>query len=199
MTRSLRPLVVKIGGSLLDLVPELVPVLGEAKRPLLLVPGGGLFADLVRELSPDDESGHWMAIAAMEQIGWYIAGYGVPPTDRLAVPGRMTVFLPYAELRRRDPLPHSWDVTSDTIAAWTAATLGLDLLLLKSVDGLFRDGRLVGTVGTAIPCDEVDRAFLDFVLERGIRTTIVNGRNLRRVSAAVAGGRVEGTVVDPSY
>lgn len=199
MISDTRPLVVKIGGSLLDQVPALVPLLEESVRPLLIVPGGGRFADLVRDVAPEDESAHWMAVLAMEQVGWYIAGHGIPSTDRLGAPGETTVFLPYAEMRRNDPLPHTWDVTSDTIAAWVAATLDLDLLLLKSVDGIVRDGHLVSQVRQACDSDAVDGAFFDFVFTRRIRTRIVNGRKPERVRAVLAGRPVTGTVIDPSY
>ena len=122
-------------GSLCRQVPAIVPSCRETKRPLLIVPGGGPFANAVREIRVDGDAAHWMAIAAMEQYGWYIASYGIPSTGALAIPDRPTVLLPYRCMREHDPLPHSWDVTSDTIAAWVAGMLGLDLLLLKSVDG----------------------------------------------------------------
>ena len=39
---------------------------------------------------------------------------------------------PASWLRRVDPLPHSWNVTSDSIAAWVAGAVGAkDLLLIK--------------------------------------------------------------------
>jgi aspartokinase-like uncharacterized kinase len=131
-----------IGGSLLDRAPELASLFAEASRPLLIVPGGGRFADAVRTIDPPEEAAHWMAVAAMEQTGWYLTGLGLPGTDRLAVPDQTAVLLPYAAMRMHDPLPHSWSVTSDTIAAWVAATLRLELVLLKSVDGIFHEGGL---------------------------------------------------------
>lgn len=199
MISDTQPLVVKIGGSLLDQVPALVPVFKESGRPLLIVPGGGRFADLVRDVTAGDETAHWMAVLAMEQVGWYIAGQGLPSTDRLTLPEKTMVFLPYAEMRRRDPLPHTWDVTSDTIAAWAAATLGLDLLLLKSVDGIVRDGHLIPRVRHVCGCDEVDGAFLDFIFTRRLRARIVNGRKPEWVREVLAGRPVPGTEIDPSY
>ncbi len=47
---------------------------------------------------------------------------------------RLPVLAPYRWLRARDPLPHSWDVTSDSIAAWVAAELeARRLVLVKPV------------------------------------------------------------------
>jgi len=42
-------------------------VLRASPRPLLIVPGGGVFADTVRQLVVNDDAAHWMAIAAMDQ------------------------------------------------------------------------------------------------------------------------------------
>jgi aspartokinase-like uncharacterized kinase len=184
---------VKLGGSLYPRVPGIVPILRAAERRLLIVPGGGPFANAVREARVDDDAAHWMAIAAMEQYGWYVASHGIPPTCRLAVPDRPAVLLPYRCLRDHDPLPHSWDVTSDTIAAWVAGTLGLDLLLLKSVDGISGGGALMETVTSPMETDVVDPAFLPFILGKKITTSIINGSDPERVRQFLAGHRVPGT------
>ena len=43
---------------------------------------------------------------------------------------------PHTWMRAADPLPHSWDITSDSIAAFIAGALGAsELILLKPVDG----------------------------------------------------------------
>ena len=73
--------------------------------PVLIVPGGGKFADLVRETGISGDAAHWMAIAAMEQMGWYIASKGVSPVTHLQVPDRVEVLLPYTLLRNARPAP----------------------------------------------------------------------------------------------
>lgn len=171
------PLVVKLGGSLHDRVPEIVPVLCRTQRPLLVVPGGGSFADAVRHVRVDDDAAHWMAIAAMDQYGWFIASHGMRTTDLLSVPEKTMVFLPYHCMRKYDPLPHSWDITSDTISAWIAYQLGLELLLLKSVDGITRDGIHQEQVTKPIQSDVIDPFFIPFVLKNKIVTTIINGKS----------------------
>jgi len=187
------PLVVKLGGSLYHRVPGIVPILREAGRPLLIVPGGGPFANAVREVRVDEDAAHWMAIAAMEQYGWYVASHGLPVTDSPAVPDQPTMFLPYKAMREKDPLPHSWDVTSDTIAAWVAGTLGLDLLLLKSVDGISEGSRLLETIILPIKTEVVDPAFLPYVLRNAINTFIINGTDPDRVRQFLTGHPVPGT------
>jgi aspartokinase-like uncharacterized kinase len=54
--------------------------------------------------------------------------------------GRLPVLAPHAWLRHVDPLPHSWEVTSDSIAAWVTISCGAtDLVLLKPVRGPLSD------------------------------------------------------------
>jgi 5-(aminomethyl)-3-furanmethanol phosphate kinase len=193
------PIVVKLGGSLYRRIPGIVPILRAAGRPLLIVPGGGPFANAVREAQVDDDAAHWMAIAAMDQYGWYVASHGLPVTETLATPDHPVVLLPYRCLREKDPLPHSWDVTSDTIAAWIAYTQGLDLLLLKSVDGIMAGGALLGTVTSPLATDVVDQAFLPFVLEKKIETCIINGSDPVRVQQFLAGRQVPGTKTGTTF
>jgi aspartokinase-like uncharacterized kinase len=81
-----------------------------------------------------------MAILAMDQYGHLLArlarGARIAESRHQLAPGRLNVLLPSAWLRRSDPLPHSWDVTSDSIAAWVARTLRVRrLLLVKHEDG----------------------------------------------------------------
>lgn len=193
------PIVVKLGGSLFNQVPDLVPVLLTSKRPLFIVPGGGIFADAVRKSRVDNDSAHWMAIASMDQYGWYIASRGLLATALLQVPDQPVVFLPYCSLRQLDPLPHSWDVTSDSIAAWVADVLGLDLLVLKSVDGIFKNGSLTKHVETTVGSDTVDPFFLSFVIDKKIKTTIVNGSRIRRVEKFLRGESVPGTTIGTTF
>jgi|APCry1669189204_1035204.scaffolds.fasta_scaffold19738_1 5-(aminomethyl)-3-furanmethanol phosphate kinase len=171
------PLLVKLGGSLHHQIPDIVPLLCKSERQLMVVPGGGLFADTVRQERVDDDAAHWMAIAAMEQYAWVIASRGMRTTDLLAVPETTAVFLPYISMRQRDPLPHSWDVTSDTIAAWIAAELGIELLILKSVDGIFLNGIHQEQVTIPIKNDVVDPFFIPFVLKHRMKSTIINGKS----------------------
>ena len=45
--QSTSPLIVKVGGSLYNQIPDLIPVIKASKRPLFLIPGGGPFAESV--------------------------------------------------------------------------------------------------------------------------------------------------------
>ena len=121
-------------------------VLGRlARRHLLVVvPGVGAFADAVRRadrrFALGDSAAHWMAILAMDQYGYLLAdlapGSAVVRCRSELMPRRLNILAPSAWLLGADPLPHSWDVTSDSIAAWVARALGARrLMLVKHEDG----------------------------------------------------------------
>jgi len=193
------PVVVKLGGSLYNRVPDLVPVFLASVRPIIIVPGGGIFADAVRKTRGNDDSAHWMAVAAMDQYGWVIASQGIPATTLLQVPDKPVVFLPYCSMQKHDPLPHSWDVTSDSIAAWIADMLGLDLLILKSVDGILEDGNLMEYVKKPIKTEVVDPFFIPFVLNKKIHTTIINGSRIDSLEKFLRGETVSGTRIGTTF
>lgn len=138
--------VVKVGGGVGDdALPGVCATLGELGRrhPLLVVPGGARFADAVRDADRrfglQADTAHRMAILGMEQFGWLLSDL-IPGAERCfdltsAPAGRTRVLLP-ADLPL-DELPASWDVTSDSIAAWVAREAGAErLVLVKAADGL---------------------------------------------------------------
>ena len=145
--------VVKVGGAIcrdqaaLRLALEAIGRLAR-HQPLVVVPGGGAFADQVRlaqrELGFSDDAAHWMAILAMDQYAHLIVsrlpkGVLVRGPQEIAAAltsGHVPVLAPHAWMRQVDALPHSWNVTGDSIAAFVADALGAtELILLKRVDG----------------------------------------------------------------
>ena len=197
--QSMSPLIVKVSGSLYNQIPDLIPVIKASKRPLLLIPGGGPFADLVRCVQADNDTAHWMAVSAMEQFGLFIASFGISATDFIITPLTTTVFLPYRYLRLTDPLPHTWDVTSDTIAAWISHALHHDLLLLKSVDGIFINGIFQGQVTRPRETDVIDPFFIPFVIQNSVRATIINGTQPERVEKYLKGDLVPRTDIGTTF
>ncbi len=133
-------IVVKVGGSLFD-HPQLVPGLrgyldSLAPSELLLVPGGGKVVDAVRELDRvhglGEDLSHGLAVWALGVTAEFLI-------HTVARGPRVTVLDCYQftvdDEARPGALPHSWDVTSDSIAARAAIVFGVErLILLKSVD-----------------------------------------------------------------
>jgi len=149
--------VIKVGGALMrdpDAFGCAAAELGQLRRDVrvVLVPGGGLFADAVhdadRKFGLGCDAAHWMAVMAMDQYA-HLLGARIPRGVVIRNPGRIAaaytagrvpVLAPYRWLRRADPVSHSWDATSDSIAAWITITLGAPhLVLLKPAAGALRD------------------------------------------------------------
>jgi aspartokinase-like uncharacterized kinase len=173
--------VVKVGGGLsavpgaLDLVCSELARLGRGHR-LLIVPGGGPFADAVRRSQSDlgmtADAAHWMAILAMDQYAHVLADR-IDSAVLVEEPGeigeilssaRLPVLCPYRWMRSADVLPHSWEVTSDSVAAVIAGALGAErLALIKPgerglmVDSYFSTAVPVGLPWIALGWQRLDR------------------------------------------
>lgn len=131
-------LVLKIGGSLYDW-PDLGSKLArwldaQHTSELRIVPGGGAFAEIIRRSDAihhlGDESAHWLAIRAMTLAGDFLSRVCPPIREHLIDPVKFC----HDDERRTGALPHTWDVTSDSIAARAAEVLGGNLILLKSAE-----------------------------------------------------------------
>ncbi len=196
-------LVVKAGGSLTAEIPALYGLFVSSGRDILVVPGGGRFADAVRDTGADGTPAHWMAVSAMEQTAWLWVAAGATPVEDVRDPVEgVSVLLTYRTMREADPLPHSWDVTSDTIAAWVASVRDATLLLLKSVDGISSAGMLCeyvpeGFETEMVKTEVVDSLFISFTRVYGVRWAIVNGREPERVRSFLQGERPPGTYSYP--
>jgi aspartokinase-like uncharacterized kinase len=141
--------IVKLGGSL-AYTPHCaawLDVLAAWGSPLILVPGGGPFADCVRAAQAamgfGDATAHRAALLAMEQFGAALAAHAnvfalAGSRDELAGAlraGQIPVWLPSRMVLAAPEVPETWDVTSDSLAAWLAGILGAPrLLLIKSCD-----------------------------------------------------------------
>jgi aspartokinase-like uncharacterized kinase len=147
--------IVKVGGGVMTSAGALDAVLtivGASGTPLVVVPGGGLLADAVRDLdrrfAPGDTPAHWMAVLAMDQLAHLMSARmpgsvlvdGLTAIEQALDAGRIAVLAPYRWLREDDSLPHSWDVTSDSIAAWVARRLRASRLVLVKPPGARGDG-----------------------------------------------------------
>ena len=220
--------VVKVGGGIAreagdSALRALCRAIGDAgdRHPLLVVPGGAAFADAVREHDTRFDlravTGHRMAILAMDQFGWLLSDLipgGVPCVDLAAARaatanGRTPILLP-AALFAADPLPASWAVTSDSIAAWVAgAGHAARLVLVKAVDGLYRDWPADGKPLARLSVGElaelraagraagVDQHLPEALRAAGVEAWVIDGREPARLVMLLEHGSTEGTLVTP--
>jgi 5-(aminomethyl)-3-furanmethanol phosphate kinase len=141
--------IVKLGGSL-AYTPQCaawLDILEKWAGSLILVPGGGPFADCVRKAQSamgfGDFAAHRMALIAMGQYGIALASHsgafmlasGRAELDRALGCGKIPVWLPEKMVLGEEAVPASWEVSSDSLAAWLARACGAcRLLLIKSLD-----------------------------------------------------------------
>ena len=145
--RRLVPLVVKVGGALLagERLAGVVSTLARARRPLVIVPGGGSFADQVRQSQArheiSDRAAHQMALLAMHQMGLLLQDMQprLTAVDTLAAirqaqaANLVPVWLPMRLAASDETIPADWSVTSDALAARLAERLRYEaVLLIKS-------------------------------------------------------------------
>jgi aspartokinase-like uncharacterized kinase len=165
--------VVKIGGSLLDLV-DLPARLrrwraGRAEVHDVYVVGGGPVVDGLRARTIDPDAAHWAAIELMganagllaTTLGeWPICTFGPVLRERTTRPGATLLDVPHF-MRHVEPiaegtkLPVGWETTSDAIAGRLAVVLGADeLVLLKSTlpeNAALDELAAVGLVDSVLP------------------------------------------------
>ncbi|MDR2699484.1 MAG: hypothetical protein LBC12_01480 [Nitrososphaerota archaeon] len=150
--------IIKIGGSLAQ-NPNALKTLCQKlcslanMHQIMIVPGGGKFADCIREADKQftlsNTTIHHMAILAMDQYGLLLAD--LMPNSQITYNiknikktnknnNTLTVLLPSKLTFLKKELPNSWEVTSDSIAAYITKKLETTkLLLIKDVDGIFTD------------------------------------------------------------
>jgi len=145
--RASRPTVVKLGGSLAESkrLAQILELVALARTPVVIVPGGGAFAEAVRRAQAEygfsDASAHRMALLAMHQTGLMMAALQprLKPVEtlaglkRTARSARIPVWLPLKLVERDGRIAADWSTTSDALAARLAERLGrAPVVLVKS-------------------------------------------------------------------
>lgn len=204
-----RPIVVKLGGSVVRSLelPAWLDAIASSPRPIVVVPGGGALADEVRicqrQLGLGDGSAHRMALLAMDQLAWAIAGlrlgFEVGDTEdalrRSLELGHVALWAPFTLVANRRDIPQSWTVTSDSLALWLARRLGAErVFVIKSIqrqraefsaEQLARDG----VVDAAFPAMLREAGLPAFLLGRGDQAAFA-------ASLGVAGCGTCGATID---
>jgi aspartokinase-like uncharacterized kinase len=166
-------IVVKLGGSLASSrsLGRWLAAIEAAAGHVVIVPGGGPFAEAVRAAQPGlgyhDDAAHEMALLAMAQYGIALtslcaalvsANSLAEVSDALAR-RRVPVWNPWPTLRDEPAVPRSWTVTSDSLALWMARGIGAPRVLLAKA----RSAPHGRTVADLVSLGLIDAAFPDFL------------------------------------
>jgi 5-(aminomethyl)-3-furanmethanol phosphate kinase len=167
------------------------------------VPGGGPFADQVRALQKrrrfDDAAAHHMALLAMEQYGRMLAALQprLKPAGshaeilRARRAGQAAVWMPTRMVLADPAIAASWDITSDSLAAWLAAKLGAArLVLVKSV--AVTNG---ATAADLARRSIVDPAFPAYLSRSGAEARCIDDAGYREMATALKSLRGPGTQI----
>jgi aspartokinase-like uncharacterized kinase len=203
------PIVVKLGGSVIRSpeLPAWLDAIVAARAPIVVVPGGGALADEVRAcqatLGFGDPAAHCMALLAMDQLAWAVAGLrkgyavGATEADLLGALGRrlVAVWAPYALIAGRADIEQSWRITSDSLALWLAGRLAAQrCYLIKSIE---RPSRKQTSAVQLARDGIVDEAFPTMFAEARVPATLLGRGDQAAFAAALSGAEaVCGTKIE---
>jgi dihydroneopterin aldolase len=203
--------VVKLGGSTSHEAqgPVWIAALAKAALSLVIVPGGGPFADAVRAAQADmgfsDRAAHAMAVLAMEQFAHLIldeqpvadgrprlvGARSLPEMQAALAAGRIPVWLPSCMALEAHDIRESWDVTSDSLAAWLAGKLTAQTLLLIKQSGDFSEG---DTVGSLMQRGILDAGFAG-MLPQGVELRLAGPADAPGAARTLASGGLPGVAI----
>jgi dihydroneopterin aldolase len=202
------PAIVKLGGShaFSHHLTAWLDALAQAAGRVVIVPGGGPFADAVRAAQPqigfDDRAAHRMALLAMEQYACALANLRAPLIVARTVAGirtnlragKVPVWAPSRMVLRAKDVPWSWDVTSDSLAAWLAGVLRAKfLLIVKSIAPFAAPAHAADLAAHGV----VDAAFPRFLGASGAQAYIAGASEHAAFAAALAEGSLPGARIEP--
>ena len=140
--------VVKIGGSLFpDYAIELAEQLNNTNSLIIL--GGGEFANLIRKYDStqnfSSDVTHFTAIDCMDIIAKLVndkvdstkLAFSIDEINEISDEGFTPIFVVSDFLKKEDPFECSWDVTSDSIAAYVAHIFNANLFIVTNVNGIY--------------------------------------------------------------
>ena len=198
--------VVKIGGSLfpkyaIDLAEKL------ENTNSVIVLGGGEFANLIRkyndEIDFSEEVNHWTAIDCMDIIAKLVndkvestkLAFSIDEVNKISDEGFTPIFIVSEFLRQEDPFECSWDVTSDSIAAYVAHLLNANLLIVTNVNGIYTQepkepgstfiSKIDATKLLTFQESSIDVMLPSLLLKFGTNCYVVNGKYPERVLSLI--------------
>ena len=189
--------VVKIGGSLFpNYAIDLANKLKSTNSCIVL--GGGEFANLIRKYNDEqhfsEEINHWTAIDCMDILSKLVddkvdstkLAYSIEDINQISAEGFTPIFIVSKFLRDEDPFECSWDVTSDSIAAYVAHLLNANLLIVTNVNGIYTQepkesgstfiSKIDAKTLLTFPETSVDVMLPSLLLKFGTNCYVVNGK-----------------------
>jgi aspartokinase-like uncharacterized kinase len=165
--------VIKLGGSLLSsesLQEWLSVIVKHGAGKLVIVPGGGIIADKVRDEQQkwkfDDKAAHQMALLAMEQYAHLLQSYApdldlsdsIQGIEKAISLNQVPVWLPFKMINACQDVSANWNITSDSLSLWLAAQLNAEhTMLVKSLSSKNLNARQLSE------SEMVDKDFPEFV------------------------------------
>ena len=180
-------IVIKLGGSLYN-TPELKHWLStladySKKQPLVIVPGGGPFADQVRNAQKkhhfSDEIAHHMAIIAMKQFGLMIKALE-PRLEPQSEYHDFAIWLPDDSLLDQSLLSKNWDISSDSIALWFAHQSNAEQLFLVK-----RSTHVYESIEKLCSLEIIDKGFPQLFSHIPVTTKIINYQHCAKLAERV--------------
>ena len=198
--------VVKIGGSLFpNYAIDLAKKLKNTNSCIVL--GGGEFANLIRKYDDEqhfsEEINHWAAIDCMDILSKLVddkvdstkLAYSIDDINQISAEGFTPIFIVSKFLRDEDPFECSWDVTSDSIAAYVAHLLNANLLIVTNVNGIYTQepkesgstfiSKIDAKTLLTFPETSVDVMLPSLLLKFGTNCYVVNGKYPERVLSLI--------------
>ena len=197
------PVVVKFGGSFAfsEVLTDWIRALASCAGRVVIVPGGGPFANAVRlaqsRMGFDDCAAHRMSLLAMEQYGRALISFDnlLSPADsmeaieRHLLAKRIPVWMPARMVSEAADIAPSWEVTSDSLAAWLCSMIRANrLILVKHVASLSGQQQSEDLAITGV----VDKAFPRYLRRSSISASIVGPGEHKAAVAAIRCGTSTG-------
>ena len=172
-----------------------------------IVLGGGEFANLIRKYNDEqnfsEEVNHWTAIDCMDIIAKLVndkvesakLAYSIDEVNKISDEGFTPIFVVSEFLRAEDFFECSWDVTSDSIAAYVAHLLNAKLLIVTNVNGIYTQepkesgstfiSKIDAKTLLTFPETSIDVMLPSLLLKFGTNCYVVNGKYPERVLSLI--------------
>ncbi|MCS3900520.1 [5-(aminomethyl)furan-3-yl]methyl phosphate kinase [Methanococcus voltae] len=204
--------ILKIGGSLtlncenllntlkeeLNQINNSLNISNSKKIKLLIIPGGGNFANNVREIydktNLSNDGAHKLATLCTDLTGMYMGDISniktannVYDVKNMFKNDDLLIFLPSNLILSTDELPRSWDVTSDSFAGYLAKLLKCGKLIIATdVDGIYNkypEGKLLNTINAKSikGFTSIDKYLPEFICSSNFECYVVNGNFPERI------------------